>query len=1207
VKPLADVPELRAADTAARLRAQREFERPLLLEAGAGTGKTSVLVTRVLAWSLGPGWERAEAALAKGVERADAETIAGRVLDRVVAVTFTEAAAAEMEERIARGLRALVAEGADWPKGLDPAAVPADPALRRARARALLAGFDRLRVSTIHAFCRRLLAEHPREAGVHPRFTVDAAGLARAAAAREAVEGWLFEAARDEDADLFALVEAGVAAPELEAAVDALLAAAAGPEQLAADPLAAERIAALAARVRAAAEAFLAVEAGALRRAKRLTNGVKVARAVEETLALVAVTPADAAGLTALVGALGESWPTPLRQRLADFAREKIGTAAERDALGERGPAFCAAARAFDSLLRHVLALDPERLARVHRLVAELHARAAARMRREGAESFDALLRKAGALVERHPSVSDRLRARIDQLLVDEFQDTDSAQCALVARLALDPGGGARPGLFVVGDPKQSIYGWRNADLAAYEDFRERLRAAGGEVHPLCVNYRSTHAVLDEVERALRPVMVAAPRAQPSFQPLLAGRDEAGPAVEYWIATDWTELRGDGAAKTPQRAATLREAERLAADLLRVAREAREAGAPLSWQRVGILLRTTSDIEVYLAALREAGIPYTVTRDRQYAQRREVVEARALVRAVLDPGDQIALVATLRAAWAGVPDAAWRPLWRFGFPDAMRRLLDGRPDARERLRGVLRAAATEVAREVEAIPGLAALAGWDAALLHAAEVLAALRRSFAREPAERFVERLRALPLLAAGEAARFLGPWRLANLERFYRELARILEESRGDEAPVLRALRRDDAIDADWDEGRPARPGDDAVQVMSIHGAKGLQFEHVYLLQVHKGEAREAWEPFRAGERALADEWCLGAAEVATLGFDQVRAARRSIEENEWVRTLYVAMTRAERRLVVSGHWSPEAVRGVHGRLLATSRGAALAAAVAAGAAAGEGWDGAVAHDGARWVFLDRAKPPAEPRLAAGEPAALDLERVRDESVRLAALAAAAAHRAQRPLAAAVTAGSRGEAVEEAAAREEGADRQRRRRAPAPDRATAAAVGTAIHGLLERLHVGAAEPDAEWERRRSGMQAALERSLPPECLPDARQRADELLDRLRGGDLWRRLREIAPRVIARELPVLVEPEAEAGPVGAGVGAIDLVYRDPEGGAVVVDFKTDSIDGARGLAERVEHHRTQANAYRRAVESVLGPARLELWFLDADRVVPLD
>src|SRR5690606_21674033 len=262
--------------------------------------------------------------------------------------------------------------------------------------------------------------------------------------------------------------------------------------------------------------------------------------------------PADAAGLAALVAALGEDWPAPLRTRLRELASGKLNPT-ERAALGERAAAVGGAAAAFHPLLGHVLALDPLRLARVHRVLVALHARAAARMRREGAESFDALLRKAGALVARHPAVAARLRERIDQLLVDEFQDTDAVQCELVAQLALAGEPGARPGLFVVGDPKQSIYGWRHADLAAYEDFRERLRAAGGEVHVLAVNHRSVRGVLAEVERAVAPVMSAVPREQPPFEPLLAGREEAGPAVEYWIASDL-----DDAAATGLRVATRR-------------------------------------------------------------------------------------------------------------------------------------------------------------------------------------------------------------------------------------------------------------------------------------------------------------------------------------------------------------------------------------------------------------------------------------------------------------------------------------------------------------------------------------------------------------------------------------------------------------------------------------------------------------------------
>jgi hypothetical protein len=279
---------------------------------------------------------------------------------------------------------------------------------------------------------------------------------------------------------------------------------------------------------------------------------------------------------------------------------------------------------------------------------------------------------------------------------------------------------------------------------------------------------------------------------------------------------------------------------------------------------------------------------------------------------------------------------------------------------------------------------------------------------------------VRTLSLLEAGEASRFLGAWRLAHLDRFFREFERVLDEQQGDLASVARLLRRDEAGGAEDHEGRPAHPSDDAVQVMTIHGAKGLQFEHVYVLQLHKGQNRRAGqEPFRAGEGALADEWCLGAARVATLGFDQVRAARSRIEELERVRTLSVAMTRAKRRLVVSGHWTGGSDGGVHGTLLHASRAAARDEAVAEGVRRGETWDGIVEGPGLRWVFLDRLPRTTEPPAANAGTGEFDAvgggwhdaaggrpwERVQRDDERLRAARSQAAARARRPLASAVT----------------------------------------------------------------------------------------------------------------------------------------------------------------------------------------------------------
>ena len=172
----------REEDLAARRAAQTVFGVPMVLEAGAGTGKTTVLVARVLAWCLGPGWEAAERKLAGEGGAPASRAVAERVLERVVAITFTEAAAAEMESRIMTAL-AQVAD-AEPVLGYEAAADAADRAAHALRARTLLAVFDRLHMQTIHAFCRRLLANHPLEAGLHPRFRVDARGAERTARQR---------------------------------------------------------------------------------------------------------------------------------------------------------------------------------------------------------------------------------------------------------------------------------------------------------------------------------------------------------------------------------------------------------------------------------------------------------------------------------------------------------------------------------------------------------------------------------------------------------------------------------------------------------------------------------------------------------------------------------------------------------------------------------------------------------------------------------------------------------------------------------------------------------------------------------------------------------------------------------------------------------------------------------------------------------------
>jgi ATP-dependent helicase/nuclease subunit A len=1207
----------RAADAAARLAAQTVFGVPLVLVAGAGTGKTTVLVARVLAWCLGPGWDRAERALlAADPATPAARAVAERTLERVVAITFTEAAAAEMEARAMTGLAQVGAGKAVL--GLDADVAPAEASARRERARMLLAGFDRLHVQTIHAFCRRLLANHPLEAGVHPRFTVDARGAERNAAAREALEERLRAMAEHDDADLEALLLHGVGAPELAGMLDALLAAAVPAEAFAADPLGAERVREFVERMRAASDALNAALGERMAGLGAKSIGNAIAGAAVATSARLVSGAASRTELAALLGDLAELWPKNRLDRLGEWGRSKWKTKSEQQAVLGAAEPVEAAASALHSLLSNALAIDVEVLALVHRALAPLLASAVQRLHEVGAESFDGLLRTTRDLLVARPDVAERVRRDIDQLLVDEFQDTDALQCEIVAALALGGDTSARPGLFLVGDPKQSVYGWRNADIGAYMDFVARVLAEPGAVeHGLCVNYRSVPAVLDEVERVIEPAMHFAHGLQPAFEPLLPCEKHAGvvgsgtpglPAVEYWVSAAWDAEAGALARSTPVQQAARLEARHLAHEL----RHLHENG--VAWKDVALLFRSTGDLDEYLGALRDAGIPYTVDRDRDFYRRREVMEAAALVRAVLDPSDQIAQVAVLRSAWVGVPDAAWRTLWDEKFPDAVRDALDGRDGARGRLREIAAVAARATA-DLD-VPGLASLAGWEANLLHALEVLVALRRSWLGEPIDRFIEKLRVLPLLEATEAARYPGAFRLANLARFFRELAASLEAD--DVATVLRTLRRDAASGAESYQGRPRDPAEDAVQVMTIHGAKGLDFAHVYVLQLHKGSGAGSKDPLVHAEIGGRLEWGLAPGRgslVASLGYDRVRARREQVQAAELVRTLYVALTRTKVRLVMAGCLDANRHPATHASFVLDVRGDALrdaAAQVGAALEAGTETHGIAADvDGARVVFLGAARVAAsEARETAGG-FALTAARVQGDAQRLREESRIAALRQQRSFG-----GRASEKVPDALreARVGGGDgepeadaRETHRDAIPPEMEVAAAVGTAIHALLERFDWDA-DPAAEWARQRAWLQASLARRVSRSRLDAAGERAESLLERLEAGPLWSRLRNLTPHVLARELPVLVRAEEDgAGAIAYVVGAIDLVYRDPASGeVVVVDFKTDRIATRGAIADRVAHHRPQAEQYRRAVLEALRlpqAPRFELWFLDASRV----
>jgi len=1199
-----------ARDRDARARSVRCFDRPLWVEAGAGTGKTTALVGRMLAWSLGPGWDAAAQRLdGEGRPAPGPEEIAAEAFRRIVAITFTEAAAAEMAQRAARVLRAL-ADGT-VERELEDARLPADSDVRGARARALLASLDRLVVRTIHAFARRLLAAHPFEAGLPPDFTVDSDGLAAGAVVRELLEDALAAGyGAPGDPVLLGLAKCGVAPEALERELLDLVAADTSPELLEADPFDAVHLAALCARVRSGLSELARAAAGRLEGiGQRGASGEAMVRAQRLAAALEEDPGSGVAAFVRLQQRLASELGDSSR-RLERWARPSPDfKKAEVAALGDDGvTAVHDAAAAVWPWLKHVAAIDAPLLDLARRALAPLLRLAHERLAAAGSLGFDGLLRRARALLERHEAVAAAVRAEIDLLLVDEFQDTDREQCGLVAALALAGPVARRPRLYVVGDPKQSIYAWRSAELEAYEGFRERVLAEGGASHTLVRNHRSLPGVLDDVTRVIAPVMSEEPGLQPAFQRLLAAREgpapgSAGlPCVEYWVSSD-PELDG----RTPSRRAAAIEAEALAHDLVRLLRD--HAVRP---RDVAVLLRSLGDVDTYLEPLRRAGIPYQVASDRRFYRRREIVDASAALRCVLDPHDAVALLAFLRSPMVGVPDAALIPLWAEGLPGLMA-ALPGGPELERRLASAGAAAARALP---EGVPGLGPVAGFEARLQRAAHVLSSLRTSFAEEPAARFVERLRRSLLPEVLEAARPLGAFRLANLERFFRAATDLLEDG-ADAAEALRQIRRNVADERDLEDGGPQEAAEDAVQVLSIHRAKGLGFDHVYLMQTHKGRGPRDREACVVPTAAGSEMRLLG---QESPGFRTVREWRARVDACERVRTLYVAMTRARDRLVIAGAWRPDGGVEPESQLALVSRrrGARAEPFAWVEKLRPDPSRGIADPDGVLWRFpaleaaqrVERgAAPPAlEPATeeAGGEPAA----RVRDDVARLGALGEAADARSRRPFGGPASAGAHEAFAEDEAARREGEAPAATSGASAPERRVARAVGTAVHRALECLELEGAEAEAR-VRAMQEAERALAALLPDAACAGAREELERVLDGFFAGPLHGRLRALAPRILGREVPILLPgaPDVE-GPVGFVAGAVDLVYRDPDDDEVVVaDHKTDRISDPEARHDQALRYARQGLPYVQAVADALGLERLprfELWWLREGRIEPV-
>jgi ATP-dependent helicase/nuclease subunit A len=816
------------SDQAARERIRTDLDRTLFVEAGAGTGKTTALVGRV-----------AEL------------VIQGRVTvpRELAAITFTEAAAAELRDRIREQLE-QEAERIDLDDG------------ERARVRSVLADVDEITITTLHGFASRLLAEFPLEAGLPPGFEVEDE----------------IEASVRFDRRWLALVD--------DLHTDARLREVLGRGLVLGLPL------------RRLAEVARVFDDNWDRlgppRPETALHPVDVTAVLEPLADAVAhrdhcIDPDDLLcehldnvaapvhrDLTLLVGA---DDPEALLTALVRTGKLSCSNG-KQGVWSGRKPDVTAALEAAEAAR---VALIHQHRSEVLGILAEriraFAVEGAEDRRRRGLVSYHDLLVRARDLLRSDTPVRVALAGRYRHLLIDEFQDTDPLQIEIAALLAAaDPN--VVPDdwqdvevvagkLFFVGDPKQSIYRFRRADIALYARAEDAFAA---DPVRLTANFRSVPDVLTWVNQVFGELIADDGDAQPPYVDLAPHRRAPGRHPAVLVVGGPVEDRSIGDIRDA-------ESQELAGLIRRMRAEKWEVGrterAPVRYDDIAILVPTRTPLGQIERALELDGIPYRIESRSLVFQTDEVRELLALLAAVDDPADEVALITALRSPGLACSDADladWRLAggqWR----------IDGDvPDERQ---------GHPVARALDELARLHAERAWKPVNELVAQVVRERRLVELTLARRRPRDHWRRYRFLA--DAAQAFVEAGGASLAEF---VAWVTAQADGRADRVETVLREAD---------------DDAVRIMTVHGSKGLEFPVVVLAGLNADPNTQsplvAWGPqrpeIRFGNRDNGY--------FETAGYVDVREADLRFEDAEQRRLLYVAATRAQDHLVVSLHHKP------------------------------------------------------------------------------------------------------------------------------------------------------------------------------------------------------------------------------------------------------------------------------------------------------------
>ncbi len=774
-------------------------ETDLIVDAGAGAGKTRVLVSRYLHFHLDKGFG----------------------LSEILAITFTEKAAAEMQDRV----RTKLIELGRNPEHLDTAYI-----------------------STFHSFCLRILREFPALCGLDPEFGVlddlRARVLLYQATKREIEKGLT---SSPPDADL-AILAAGLTGGVPSRLIPVLI------------------------------DAYNAWQESGLPLAEVIQrsgawDSAQIAEALEQLNAAVA----ELASKRAAAHKQTRAKLDELLQRWESGQGDLLERAAVWLEFKSEAKAIVTELEAVHRAARRLSTLEASRVAvplakALGSYLSRIHAAYTALKEGENALDFTDLMLKARELFA-HPVVSAALRRRFQAILVDEYQDTNGVQKELIDLIR------APKTLFVVGDPKQSIYRFRGAEVEVFAETAAEIVATGGRAIHLAENYRSRAELLDFQNAFFARLFPAIAPGAISYQKISAKRpNSAVPRVELL-----TGVCDQNTSKNREM-----EAQALAYRIKELVETGERVGwakddetgeehpRPIRYGDIAVLFRSRTDISLYYQAFLKAGIRTVNLAGSDFFLRREVTDILACLRVIANPEDELSLAVVLRSPLFGLSDPElWQIKTEYG---SFGRAVD--PDA---------------PAAAPAPPGLCELR----------KLIAELHPLTRRIGPTFFVEKI----LSATGYAQVILagshGEQAYVNLRKFQEKVAELEQAGLTDLQSFLDYLAEITRTSGRESEAQLTTEGEDAVKLLTVHASKGLEFPVVFVVDGYRGIREAGFPPVVRFNKQLGFGFRLMVGEntYTTAQYEQIKDWDSRADYEEAKRIFYVAVTRARDYLVLSG----------------------------------------------------------------------------------------------------------------------------------------------------------------------------------------------------------------------------------------------------------------------------------------------------------------